>query len=217
MNIRLGNQTNPSPSGPGADRPRSPVTPPSPRRRWLPLVGVAATVLVLRALDASHTMTRAYSYSTFLSQVQANHIKTATINQSGAVAGTLTNGTAYSTQLPTALPDAQLPGLLKAHHVVITALGSQTGIGTVILSLLPLLLLVGVIVWLGRRGTQHATRGIMGIGASKAKVYDEERPSTRFSDVAGYEGPRWHSPIPGSSNVRRSPPSRDLRGASRCQ
>ena len=29
----------------------------------------------------------------------------------------------------------------------------------------------------------------MGIGASKAKVYDEERPSTRFSDVAGYEAP----------------------------
>jgi cell division protease FtsH len=30
--------------------------------------------------------------------------------------------------------------------------------------------------------------GLMGIGRSKAKVYDEERPSTRFADVAGYEG-----------------------------
>jgi cell division protease FtsH len=141
----------------------------------------------VRALEASHSVARAYSYSTFLSEVQANHIKTAAINQSGAVAGTLTNGTAYSTQLPTALPDAQLPGLLKAHHVVITALGSKTGIGRVIFSLLPLLLLVGAFVWLGRRGAQHTTRGIMGIGAFKAKVYDEERPSTRFSDVAGYE------------------------------
>src|SRR5437016_9802921 len=28
----------------------------------------------------------------------------------------------------------------------------------------------------------------MGIGASKAKVYDEQRPTTRFADVAGYEG-----------------------------
>ena len=28
----------------------------------------------------------------------------------------------------------------------------------------------------------------MGIGASRAKVYDEERPTTRFADVAGYEG-----------------------------
>jgi cell division protease FtsH len=188
MNIRLGNQTNPSSSGPGADHPRSPATPPSSsRRHWLPLVGVGAAILVLRALEAGHTVARAYSYSTFLSQVQANHIKTATIDQSGAVAGTLTNGTAYTTQLPTALPDAQLPDILKTHHVVITALGSQTGFGTVIFSLLPLLLLIGAFVWLGRRGAQHATRGIMGIAASKAKVYDEERPSTRFSDVAGYE------------------------------
>ncbi len=28
----------------------------------------------------------------------------------------------------------------------------------------------------------------MGIGASKAKVYDQDRPTTRFEDVAGYEG-----------------------------
>ena len=28
----------------------------------------------------------------------------------------------------------------------------------------------------------------MGIGSSRAKLYDEERPPTRFGDVAGYEG-----------------------------
>jgi cell division protease FtsH len=28
----------------------------------------------------------------------------------------------------------------------------------------------------------------MGIGKSKAKVYDMERPPTRFTDIAGYEG-----------------------------
>ena len=28
----------------------------------------------------------------------------------------------------------------------------------------------------------------MGFGGSKAKVYDEEKPTTRFSDIAGYEG-----------------------------
>jgi len=31
-------------------------------------------------------------------------------------------------------------------------------------------------------------RGIAGIGSSRAKVYDEERPKTRSADVAGYEG-----------------------------
>ena len=28
----------------------------------------------------------------------------------------------------------------------------------------------------------------MSIGKSKAKLYDEERPTTRFADIAGYEG-----------------------------
>ena len=28
----------------------------------------------------------------------------------------------------------------------------------------------------------------MGIGGSKAKVYDEDKPTTRFADIAGYEG-----------------------------
>jgi cell division protease FtsH len=76
---------------------------------------------------------------------------------------------------------------LKAHHVAITGVGTQTSIGTIVLSILPLLLLVATVVWLGRRGVRHATSGITGIGASKAKLYDEERPSVRFSDVAGYQ------------------------------
>ena len=43
-------------------------------------------------------------------------------------------------------------------------------------------------LWISRRATRQLAGGIMGIGSSKAKVYDEQRPTTRFSDVAGYEG-----------------------------
>ena len=31
-------------------------------------------------------------------------------------------------------------------------------------------------------------QGILGVGRSRAKVFDEERPSTTFADVAGYDG-----------------------------
>ncbi len=127
-----------------------------------------------------------YSYSTFLSQVQANHVKTAIIDPGGAVAGSLTNGAGYSSQIPTVLGSGQLSGIFKAHHVVVTGVGSQTSIVGVIAAFLPLVLLVALFVWLGRRGARHGASGIMGMGASKAKVYDEERPFTRFSDVAGY-------------------------------
>ena len=56
---------------------------------------------------------------------------------------------------------------------------------------MPLLFIVGLFVWFGRRSSkQLAGRigGIMAFGKSKAKVYDEDRPSTRFADIAGYEG-----------------------------
>src|SRR5208282_4945088 len=39
----------------------------------------------------------------------------------------------------------------------------------------------------GRSTRRQLAGGIMGIGGSKAKVYDEERPATRFTDIAGYE------------------------------
>jgi cell division protease FtsH len=61
----------------------------------------------------------------------------------------------------------------------------------VILSLLPLLLIVGVFIWIGRRTRKQLSGGLgglMGIGKSRAKVYDMERPPTRFTDIAGYEG-----------------------------
>ena len=161
--------------------------PPRPGRSWLPFVGVGAALLLLRTLGARGTSTHAFSYSAFLSQVQSNHIRSAVINPAGAVTGTLTNGTGYSSQIPAALPDPQLPGLLRAHHIAITGVGTQTSIGAVIVSLLPLLFFVAFFVWIGRRGLRQATGGIRGIGGSKAKLYDEERPSVGFADVAGYE------------------------------
>jgi cell division protease FtsH len=162
------------------------VPQPHRRRPWLPFVAFGAIVLLLRALATHPVMTRTYSYTRFLSQVQTNHVTTAAINPTGSVTGKLTSGTGYSSQIPTALQDPNLTGILKAHHVTITGIATQTSLGAIVVSLLPLLLLVGVFVWIGRKAS-HARSGMMGIGASKAKVYDEERPSTRFSDVAGYE------------------------------
>jgi len=161
--------------------------PPHLRRTWLPFVGVGAALLLLRTLGARGPSSRAFSYSAFLSEVQSNHIRSALINPAGAVSGTLTSGTGYTSQIPAALPDPQLPGLLRAHHVAITGVATQTSIGAVIVSLLPLLLFVALFVWIGRRGLRQAKGGIMGIGGSKAKLYDEERPSTGFADVAGYD------------------------------
>ena len=102
--------------------------------------------------------------------------------------GTLHGGVAYSSQIPTALNNNALSPLLLKHRVQVTgSVPSSYSVVTLLFSLWPLLLLVGVFFWFARRGRKQMG-GIMSFGRSKAKLYDEERPSTRFADIAGYEG-----------------------------
>ena len=54
--------------------------------------------------------------------------------------------------------------------------------------MLPLVLIVGLFVWLSRRAAQGQMGAVMNIGRSRAKVYNTEKPKTTFADVAGYEG-----------------------------
>jgi cell division protease FtsH len=134
------------------------------------------------------TPTVNYTYSKFLAQVDANKVRTASIDPTGAITGALKKGGNYTSQIPLAIDDTSLAPTLKAHGVALTGVGSSSSTLATILSFLPLLLLIGVFVWLGRSTRRQLSGGLMGIGGSKAKVYDESRPTTRFSDVAGYEG-----------------------------
>ena len=102
--------------------------------------------------------------------------------------GTLRNGDDYTTQIPIVLNDAQLAPMLKAHDIAVTGVGPSSNLVGDLLAFLPLLVFIGLFVWLSRSTRKQMAGGIMGIGGSKAKVYDEQRPSTRFADVAGYEG-----------------------------
>ncbi|MEZ5219610.1 MAG: ATP-dependent zinc metalloprotease FtsH [Ilumatobacteraceae bacterium] len=52
---------------------------------------------------------------------------------------------------------------------------------------LPILLIVGLFVWMQRRAAGQMGN-VMSIGRSRAKAYTTDRPSTTFSDVAGYDG-----------------------------
>jgi cell division protease FtsH len=159
---------------------------------WLIPLGILLTLTLLFRADGAGTTTRNFSYSSFVNEVTTNKVSTATITATGAVSGTLHTGVAYTSQIPTALNDTTLSGLLLVHKVQVTGTNpSTTSLLSVLISLLPVLLLVGAFVWIGRRSKKQLAGGlggIMAVGRSKAKVYDEERPSTRFSDIAGYEG-----------------------------
>jgi cell division protease FtsH len=176
--------------GPPTEPPKP--APPPPPPRWLHtlwLVGLFGTLVLLFLPGPTKSRTD-LTYSEWKGKVDADQVRTATIDPSGKVTGELAdkNKTAYSSRIPTALTDDALAGDLAAHHVAVEGKGTSTSIGSVIAGLLPFVLLLGVYFWISRRARSQLAGGFMGIGSSKAKVYDEERPKTRFGDVAGYEG-----------------------------
>jgi len=161
-------------------------------RLWVLPVGIALTALVLLRQGGQVNSARSFSYTDFVGQVTSNAVSTASITSTGVVSGKLVSGAAYTSQLPTALNDTSLSALLLAHRVQVRGtIDGGTSVLGVVVSLLPILFLVGVFVWLGRRGSKQlggGLGGMLGIGKSKAKVYDQERPGARFADIAGYQG-----------------------------
>jgi cell division protease FtsH len=166
-------------------------TPPPKWRMWLLPFGILATAILL-FVPVSKTSTKTLTYTDFINQVTANKVTTAAISPSGAVTGKLTGGAAYSSRIPAALNNNALSPLLIQHKVQVTGTNpSTTSIVSIIVALLPLMLIVGVFIYIGRRSKNQLSGGIggiMGVGKSKAKLYDEDRPTTRFADIAGYEG-----------------------------
>jgi cell division protease FtsH len=184
-----------TPARSGRDREPRPAPAPPPPPRWrgvLIVVGLLITLaLILR--PPGRTTTVAYDFTQFLAAVQRNDVKTAHIGTTGAISGTLADGHDYTSQIPTALSDNTLTSTLVSHHVQITGASGGTSGWDLLISLLPLALMVAAFVWLGRQGRRVLGSGGMGglmggVTGNKAKVYDEQRPTTRFSDVAGYEG-----------------------------
>src|SRR4051794_13257356 len=175
--------SSPAKSGPPNDPPKPP--PPKKAPWWLNavwLVGLLLTALVLFPLGSSQKTT-SLTFTAWKTKVDANQVKTASIDTSGKVTGQLNDKskTQYTSRIPTALNDNTLAADLETHHVDVKGTTTGTSILSIIGGLLPFILLLGVYLWISRRATRQLVGGIGGIGASKAKVYDEQRPTTRFS------------------------------------
>ncbi len=190
----MAGQQTPAPRGePPSGTPRANI-PSSPQhwRGWaLGIACVLGAILLIHA-NVRPAPVRNFTYTSFVNQVSANRVSTATITSSGEVSGKLASGETYTSQIPIALDDTALTPLLLDHKVQVTATSTTTtSLLVVIEDLLPLLFIVGVLVWFVRRSRKQlggGLGGIMGIGRSKAKLYDEDKPTTRFADIAGYEG-----------------------------
>ena len=187
----MSKRANPPPPG---DRPTGSAPPPPPTwRNWLWPILIFAILGLFFLLPTRSTST-SLTYSQFLADVSNHQVKSLQISGSvgGTSTGTLTNGTSYTVVIPPQAGQDVLATLTKDIPSVSTA-PAGNGFGTTVLIYLitfglPILIFVWLFRRLSRAGGAGGLQGVLGVGRSRAKVFDEEQPSTTFADVAGYEG-----------------------------
>ena len=171
--------------------------PAEPRRPWFSWSHLVWTVLSVAALVAIAMLapseetekTKERDYGAFRAQVVAGEVESVVVHQdSGEIEGRLADGSEFTSQGPPGgPPDADIR-LLDAHGVErnYAAPEPSNPIGGLLLYLLPVLLIIGALVWMSRRTTSQLS-GASAFTRSHARVSQSERPGTTFTDIAGYE------------------------------
>jgi cell division protease FtsH len=141
----------------------------------------------------------AVDYGQLAQQVAAKDVNSLTLTADGAITGSyrsgFKNGEDFTSHYPTGVQGVDPTFLAQARDPTFVPRFRATGAGSSILgtllSFLPILLFVGYFIYIGRaarRGLSGGLGGLTGVGKSRAKVIDADRPATTFADVAGYEG-----------------------------
>jgi cell division protease FtsH len=188
----MSKQASPPPPG---DKPGPGNAPPPPPRwrHWLLPGAIILGLLLWYLLPAVHQAgPTTLTYTQFTNDVIAGKVDTITTSPTagGTSSGTLKDGTDYTVVFPTQAGQAALDQIM-AHGVKVTGGSSSAGFGSELIDWVIILGPFILIIWFWtrlNRGMQGQMQGVLGAGRSRAKVFDEERPSTTFADVAGYEG-----------------------------
>ena len=141
------------------------------------------------------------SYSTFRSQLEAGNVEKVNVQGdriSGVLkkpaeektqAGTTVSYREFSTYLPS-FGDDKLLALLEAQKVDVVTQPKKdvSWWGDLLTGMLPFLLLIGLAVFLLRRGGLGGSQGIFSFVGSRARLYERHKERTTFQDVAGAHG-----------------------------
>ncbi len=183
-------------SPPPGDKPAPTAPPPPPGwRHWLWPIALLATVALWFFLPGLNSpSTENLTFPQFQSDLAKHQVKTVELGsvENGAntpITGALKNGNDFTTVGPPNTPS--LASQIKALGVTPTYGSTSTGLGGEVLYLLVILAPIVFVIYLFRRISRAGggqLQGVLGAGRSRAKVFDAERPETKFGDVAGYEG-----------------------------
>ncbi len=126
------------------------------------------------------------SYSAFITAVDRSELRSVTIQGQNVVAERSTGG-----KVETYVPQgSDLITQLQQKGIVIKAEPppQPSLLGSLLLSLLPFALMIGIVVWMSRRAMgNQGGGGLMSIGKSKAKLLTEAHGRVTFDDVAGID------------------------------
>jgi cell division protease FtsH len=162
--------------------------PPESRRRLFTFAIVAFIlgILFIPSLFQSKSVTT-ISYSSLLHNAQQQHVVSAQINNSnGVITGQLADGTNYSSNGPAPLLSNEVD-TLRSDNVNVTFANPSSFASTFLPYLIWILIFVGFMYFAGRQA-RGQMNGMMSVGRSRAKQFNQDRPSTTFADVAGYLG-----------------------------
>ena len=198
------NRPSQTPPRPPQDRPPAHLFPPG---IWWVIVLVVLAWNVVTFFAPRGPATINLTYTDFLTQVRAGNVERVTISGQSvegrlkkaipvpgatpvpaATPGQTTSPPAsdrFSTTLPS-MNDPELLPLLEKQGVQITAVDTSNGswLLTLLANVLPLALLVGLMLYMGRQ-MQQGQQAALGFGRSRARLYQAERPPVTFADVAG--------------------------------
>jgi cell division protease FtsH len=129
------------------------------------------------------------TFSEVWTAVDAGQVKSISLNNSSnSISGVLNTGEKFTSTAPNSFPNVDETKELQLKGVNFEA---KTPSSNWLISwaslLLPLVLLIGFFMWMQRRAAGQMGN-VMSIGRSRAKAYSADKPSTTFSDIAGYEG-----------------------------
>jgi cell division protease FtsH len=186
----------------------APGTPPDKRRFWLQwlifiiIINLVFYLPLLLSSLAGQQPTISLSYTSFLQQVQQGNVKDVTLTGNTVSgdfktpiqqkqSGTVVTYPRFTSYVPETGDTTLLPTLEK-NGVQVTAQPTETPWWETALITLFNALPFLILLYLGYRYMQQSQQagGLFGMGSmgrSKAKLYNEERPSTTFADVAGVD------------------------------
>jgi cell division protease FtsH len=153
---------------------------------WIAIAAFVIGALAIPYVFKNETV-KTISYSTLVADAQSQQVLTAAINNStGVITGQLVNNVSYTTNGPLPVLTTEVAAL-RQNNVAVTFVNPSGVLSLFLPYLLWLVMIVGLF-WFMNRQAKGQMNGMMSVGRSKAKQFNQDRPKTTFADVAGYDG-----------------------------